>query len=269
VLLLAVVAFGGFLMLQLRRGRLESEDRHGLLWPTEWIAELRSADGPVLVAAASYHADVGVAEEDGWRRQQVAGRIARHLRRSGRATLIEPGLIVWYERANGGPVIDEQSLSAASGGLLRWVGSSSGKDGLAALHVAAGAGLLGRDLAKVMARASQPLDVEELRASFGRMFTSGIVYAPDEPIPARLDALPSEDKRAAVVEAVAFARELRLRPPRSRFQATAFCEAGELRLIFLVSRRAPRHLRSRWEALISRYNLQAAVASPEPARPRV
>ncbi len=269
VLLLAAVAFGGFLLLQLRRGRLESEDRHGLLWPTEWLAALRSADRPVLVAAARYHADVGVAEEDVWRRQQVANRIARHLRRSGKATLIEPGLLVWYERADGRPAIDEQSLSAASGGLLRWVASSSGKDGFAALHAAARAGLLGRELATVTARAARPPDVDKLRASFGRMFTSGIVYAPDEPIPARLDALPSEDKRAAVVEAVAFARELRLRPPRSRFQATAFCEAGELRLIFLVSRRAPRHLRARWEALITRCNLQAAVASPEPeAAPR-
>ena len=268
VLLLAAVAFGGFLMLALRRGRLASEDRHGLLWPTEWLAELRSADGPVRVAAARYHADVGVAEEDAWRRQQVADRIARHLRRSGRATLIEPGLLAWYEHADAGPVIGEQSLPSASGGLLRWVGSSSGKDGLAALHAAAGAGLLGRELATVTARA-RPLDVEGLRASFGRMFTGGIVYAPDEPIPARLDALPSEDKRAAVVEAAAFARELRLRPPRSPYQATAFCEAGELRLIFLVSRRAPRHLRSRWEALIRRHNLQAALALAETDAARI
>jgi len=267
VLLLAAVAFAGFLLLHLRRGRLASEERRCLLWPIEWLAELRSADAPVLVAAARYHADVGVAEDDVWRRQQVAGRLARHLGRSGSATLIEPGLLVWYERPQRGPVIDEQSLSTASGGLLRWVGSSTGRDGLEALHAAAGTGLLGRELAKVMARASRPLDVGQLRASFGRMFTSGIVYAPDEPIPVELDALPSEDKRAAVAGAVAFARELRLGPPRSRFQATALCESGELRLIFLVSRQAPRHLRSRWEALITRYNLQAAVATREVEAP--
>jgi hypothetical protein len=122
--------------------------------------------------------------------------------------------------------------------------------------------LLGRELAGVTKRATQPVDVERLRASFGEMFTSGIVYAPDEPIPARLDALSSADKRAAVVEATTFARELRLRPPRASFQATSFCEGGEVRLIFLVSRRAPRHLRSRWEALIRRQNLQAALAAP-------
>lgn len=262
VLLLAAVSFGGFVVLALRRRTFQSEDGHRLLWPTEWLAELRSTGGPVRVAAARYHADVGVAEEDAWRRRQVADRLARQLRQSGKATLIEPGLLVWYEHAEAGPVVDEQSLSAASGGLLRWVGSTSGEDGLAALHTSAGAGLLGRVLANVIQRGARPLDIEELKASFGRMFTSGIVYAPDEPIPARLDALPSEDKRAAVVEAVAFARELRSRRPRSSFQATSYCEAGELRLIFLVSRRAPRHLRSRWETLISRHNLHAALYAP-------
>jgi hypothetical protein len=107
-----------------------------------------------------------------------------------------------------------------------------------------------------------------LKASFQRMFTSGIVFAPDEPIPARLEALPSEDKRAALVEAVAFARDLHLRRPRSRFHVTALCAAGELRLIFLVSRRAPRRLRERWEVLVRRANLRAAMGMDEAAAPK-
>lgn len=259
VLLLAAVAFGGFLLLQLRRERLESDDERGLLWPTQWLAELRSVEGPVGVAAARYHADAGTVADDAWRERQVGDRLARWLRRSGKATLIEPGLLAWYESGTG-RVVDEQSLPSVTGGLLRWAGSSTGENGLVALQAAARAGVLGRELAAVVARGVRPLDVEELRASFDRMFTSGMVYAPDEPIPARLDALPSEDKRAAVAEAVTFARELRLRRPRSRFQVTSLCEAGELRLIFLVSRRAPRHLRSRWEKLVGRLNLQAAVA---------
>ena len=147
-----------------------------------------------------------------------------------------------------------------SGGFLRWVGSAAGEDGRAALHGAAEAGLLGRELESLTTRALRPADTDELRARFERMFTSGIVYSPDEPIPPRLDSLPSADKRAAMAEAVAFSRELRVRRPRSPFQVTAFCEAGELRLIFLVSQRAPRHLRRRWEKLIGRSNLHAALA---------
>ena len=131
--------------------------------------------------------------------------------------------------------------------------------------------MLGREFAALTTRATRRLDIEELRATFATMFRSGIVYAPDEPIPERLDALPSDDKRVAMVEAVAFARELRVPRPRARFQVTAFCEAGELRLIFLVSRRAPQHLQLRWEALIRGANLQAAldlreVEAPSPPR---
>jgi hypothetical protein len=263
VLLLATVSFGGFLLLALRRERLKSDGGHALLWPTEWLAELRSVDGSVRVSAAHFYADASTVEDDSWRQRQVGDRIARRLRRSGRATLIEPGLLAWYERADAGPVIGKQSVPSVSGGLLRWVGSCSAEGGLNALRAAAGAGLLGRGLAAVATRRTRPLEVAELRASFDRMFTSGIVYAPDEPIPAHLDALPRDEKRAAMVEAVAFARELRPRRSRSRFQVTAFCHAGELRLIFLVSRTAPRHLRSRWEALIRRHNLQAAMALRE------
>jgi hypothetical protein len=264
VLLFAAVAFGGFLLLESQRGRLEVEDGHRVLWPTEWLAELRSVKAPVRVAAARYHTDVGVDEDDTWRRRQVADQVARYLGQSGKVTLIEPGLLVWYQRPEAESAIGERSLSVASGGLLRWVGAVPGADGRAALRSSAAVGLLGRSLATMTNRGAPPLDVDELRAVFGRMFTSGIVYAPDEPIPARLDALPSEDKRAAVADAAAFARELRLDRPRSKFHTTALCEAGELRLIFLVSRRAPRRLRDRWETLISRRNLQGAMALAEP-----
>ena len=85
------------------------------------------------------------------------------------------------------------------------------------------------------------------------------MYATDEPIPPKLDALPGKEKRAALADAMSFVKELRSRRPRSRLEATAACVAGELRVVFLVSNRAPRHLRSRWEALIRGYNLRVAL----------
>lgn len=265
VLLLAAVAFAGFLLLRLRRGR--SESRSGsLLAPAEWLAELRTANTAVRVTAARFYAADGRSEDGDWRREQVARRIARTLHRSGRATIIEPGLLAWYERTGNGPGITEESLPAVGGGLLAWVGSCSADNGLAGLRASAGRGLLGRELSA--ARRTRPVDHGDLRASFQRMFTSGIVFAPDEPIPARLEALPSEDKRAALVEAVAFARDLHPRRPRSRFHVTALCAAGELRLIFLVSRRAPRRLRERWEVLVRRANLRAAMGMDQAAAPK-
>jgi hypothetical protein len=266
VLMLAAVSFACFLLLLLRRETLEGDSDPALLWPTGWLAELRAIQGPVRVAAARFYPDQTV-ENDDWRQRHVGEQMARFLRRRGRATLVESGLLVWYERGADGQSITERSLPGASGGLLSWVGSAFGNNGLEALQAAARSGLLGREVERVVTRSGGPRDVEELRSTFGRMFTSGIVYAPDEPIPAKLDALPGKDKRAAVADAVAFARHLRSQRPRSRYEATAVCVMGELRVVFLVSRRAPRHLRSRWEALVRRYNLQAAVAPASPAQP--
>src|SRR5207302_10852305 len=125
VLLLAAVGLGGFLLLQLRLERLESDGGQGLLWPAEWLAGLRPIDRPVHVATARFYDDTGPAEDDAWRRWRVGDRIARVLGRSGKATLIEPGLLAWCEPVKGRQAIDERSLPSLSGGLLRWVGSSS------------------------------------------------------------------------------------------------------------------------------------------------
>jgi hypothetical protein len=263
VLGLAAVAFAAFLLLHLRIERLEGEESHSLVWPTEWLSELRSVVGPVRVAAARFYAEptAGRREEvdDSWRRRQVAERIASSLRRPGKATLMEPGLLVWYEPDDGGRMHDRSSLATGAGGLLYLVGERSAGSGPAALHTAAAAQLLGRELARAAERPAPRHGSAELRATFGRMFRTGIVYAPEEPIPVQLDALSVEDKRAAVAEALTYARELRPRRSRSRLHVTALCEEGELRLIFLVSRRAPQRLRDRWESIISRSNLQAAL----------
>jgi hypothetical protein len=174
--------------------------------------------------------------------------------------LIEPGVLAWFERVDGRAAVDDPSALAVGGGLLEPLGSRSGETGLAALHAAARAGLVGRELAAVTARPFKAPDPVQLRAAFARLFQGGIVYAPDEEIPALLAALPADDKRAAVADALAYSRDLRPRRPSSNFHVTALCEAGGLRLVFLVSRRAPRRLRERWETLITRHNLQAVLA---------
>jgi len=266
VLALTGVALAGFVCLELRPDVRAEGDGATLLSPTEWIAELRLLEVPVRVSSAQFYADPAAAtpegDDDRWRRLQVGDRIALRLPRPARAALLEPGLLAWYEPARK-RTLDRPALATLGGGLLHFAGEKSAQTGSDALWTAARAGLLGRELAVVAADPSPPPSTQELRSSFESMFTSGIVYAPDEPVPVRLDALPAEDKRAVVAGAVAYARELRSRPLRSRFLVTAFCERGELRLVFLVSRRAPDRLRARWEELITRSNLRAALAAPE------
>jgi hypothetical protein len=254
VLLLAAVAFGGVVLLLLRPERLRSGGGR-LLAPAEWLADIRTVEAPVTVCAAHFYREDAPDDDDAWRRNQVAVRIARRLR-GGTATLIEPDVLVWFEP---GAESVGTSVAALSGGLLGWRGSCRRTTGRDALREAALTGLLGGAFSDLVRGRRRPLDVDELRRSFARMFTSGIVYAPDEPASPRLAALAVEDKRAAIADAVAFARELRVWRPRSRFHVTALCTAGELRLIFLVSRKAPERLRARWEARVVRANLEAAL----------
>jgi len=256
VLLLGAVAFGGFVVLLLRPERLRRSGGR-IVAAAEWLAEVRSVPAPVTLGAARFYREDESDDEDAWRRNQVAVRIVRRLR-GGTATLVEPGLLAWYERA-GDSEVTRRTVPALSGGLLEWRGECTRGTGAEALRDAAANGLLGGRLADLVRGRPRPLDRDELRRAFARMFASGIVYAPDEPVSPQLAALPVEDKRAAVADAVAFARELRVWRPRSRFHVTALCASGELQLIFLVSKRAPERLRARWEARISRANLEAAL----------
>ena len=255
VLLLGAVAFAGFLLLLLRPERLRRGGGR-IVATAEWLAEVRSVAAPVTVGAARFYREADGDDEDAWRRNQVAVRILRRLR-GGSATLLEPGLLAWYERA-GDSKITKGSVPALSGGLLEWRGAFTRGTGAEALRDAATNGLLGGGIADLV-RKPRRLDVDELRRAFARTFATGIVYAPDEPVSPQLAALPVEEKRAAVADAVAFARELRVWRPRSRFHVTALCTSGELKLIFLVNRRAPERLRLRWEARVSRANLEAAL----------
>ena len=267
VLLLAAVSLVGFVALRRRRDRL-AEDSDPLPWPTEWLASLRTIEGPVRVSAGRFYTDpAGTADDDEWRRRQVARRLGWALGSRGSATQIEPGVLAWYEALDDDQLaLTEHSLPSVGGGLVEWLGAHSGANGATALRSAAASGLLGRDVASAVARnGSTSVDPSELRATFESMIRSGVVYAPEEPIPTHLGEATSDEKRAVIMDAVAFARELQVTRPRSRFRVTAFCPAGELRLIFLVPSRVPRRQSQRWSALIRRANLQAAALGPSRA----
>src|SRR5262249_58219614 len=94
----------------------------------------------------------GREDEDGWWRcRGVDEAVAASLRSPGKATLMEPGLLVWHEPDDGGRVFDRSSLATRSGGLLHLVGEKTAGNGLDALHAAAAEALLGRDLAQAAA----------------------------------------------------------------------------------------------------------------------
>ena len=71
----------------------------------------------------------------------------------------------------------------------------------------------------------------------------GLVYAPGEPAPAALAALPGPELRAILADATAFARDLGVRRRRSRFDVTPLCAGGQLELIFVADRASGRRAR--------------------------
>jgi len=94
------------------------------------------------------------------------------------------------------------------------------------------------------------------------MVPDGVVYAPDRPAPPLFEELGSAERRLVMFDAALYARDFRPVRSRSRFDVTAFCPSGELRLIFLVDRRANRRRRTRWHATLGELNIRAARQRP-------
>ena len=69
-------------------------------------------------------------------------------------------------------------------------------------------------------------------------------------------------------DAVAFARDLRVGRRRSRFDVTALCAGGELRVIFVAEPRAGKKNRARWRREVTRLNVHAAVGGARRQRAR-
>jgi hypothetical protein len=241
----------------------------------EWLRRLGNFHGPVRVgsarlasAAGPQRLDARTREETNrWRLTQLADRVARRLGSAGAAAWIGPDLIVWFESADAPPRVTADWLQRAAGGLIGEVLVRDCPTGEEALLVAGQHGLLGR-ASEHLLTAVVPVDVTAARRTFEDLVPDGVVYSPDEPVPPELSALPGSELRAILADAVAFARELRLRRRQSRFDVTALCAGGELRLIFVVDPRAGRRARGRWRHLVTMLNVRAAIGGDRRPRTR-
>jgi hypothetical protein len=79
-------------------------------------------------------------------------------------------------------------------------------------------------------------------------------------VPPALAELPGSELRAILVDAVSFARDLRVGRRRSRFDVTPLCSGGELRLIFVADPNVGRRPRGRWRHLVTTLNVRGAIA---------
>jgi hypothetical protein len=227
-------------------------------------ARLVAADGPDRLDARSRE------ERARWRLSQLAERMARRLGRAGAAAWIGPDRVVWFERPGDERRITTRWLQSASGGLIADVVTRDCPGGEEALLEAARAGLLGRRSAHLLAPVV-PVDAAAARQTFAEVVPGGVVYSPDEPVPPLLAALPGSELRAILFDAAAFARDLGVARPRSRFDVTPLCAGGELHLIFVADPHAGRRARARWRERVTALNVRAAIGGlrePPPSQVR-
>ncbi len=240
------------------------------LWLSEWLAELRAVQGPARVCSATLWSEplerwTGTLPEwqqrQRWRRRQLSEQIARRLGSRGAITVAPDGVILWFERDNGTRCVSDHWLLRRSAGFVQSVRDQGvHRDGPTALMAACRTGALGlafRDALQAEARLLDPADV---KSAFTQIVPSGVVYAPDEPVPEWLARLSSSDKHTILAAAASFARAFQ--PTRSRSEAsldvTALCDQGQLRYIFVIGQDAdPRT----WHTVIRRLNIQLAVGS--------
>jgi hypothetical protein len=233
----------------------------------EWLRRLGNLHSPVRVGSARVVASTGGAERldarsredrNRWRLSQLADRTARVLGKSGSAAWIGPDRVTWFEPV-GAPRVTPDLLQRMSGGLMGEIRTTDCATGEEALLAAGREGIVGYASAHLL-RAIVPVDVEAARQTFAELVPGGIVYAPEDPVPAELAGLTGSELRAILVDAVAFARDLRVGRRRSRFDVSALCSGGELRLVFVADLKASRRARCRWRQVVTALNIRGAVA---------
>lgn len=265
---IAAVTFLAFLSLAAPRARLWLQRHREPQWLSEWLAQLRNERGSTRVCALRLSSEPlvswtkSVAEWDQTRRRRgrdLADQIARRLRSSGRVTIGQGGEIIWFERGVGPRRIADEWVLRRSGGFVKSIHDVGPHcNGDHALGAACDQGLLGRNFASAV-HAGHAVGTVDVKRSFAEVFPSGVVYTPDEPVPAQLASLGAREQKGIFSDAVSFARAYRPSPRQSEFDVSAFCEDGQLRLIFVVS--ADSECAQGWGDLIEQFNIHAAVAS--------
>jgi hypothetical protein len=248
------------------RRSLQSRGEPGTaLLTLEWLRRLGNERTPMRLGSARFVAAGGPDRLDArsredrnrWRLSQLAARTARRLGAAGAAAWIGPDRLVWFEPA-GESRVTADWLQPASGGLMAGFEERDCATGEEAL-LAAGRGRLVGYASQHLLEPVFPVDVEAARRTFEELVPDGVVYSPDEPVPAKLAALPGSELRMILLDAVVFARDLRTGRPRSSFDVTALCSGGELRLIFVAEAKGRRQSRARWRHLVTALNVRGAI----------
>lgn len=265
---IAAVTLLAFLWLITSRAGLWLPRHHEPQWLSEWLTDAAATFGATRVCAARLSTEPlitwtkTVAEWEQMqrrRRKDLAEQIARRLRSFGRVAIGPQGEVIWCERAGGRRLVTAAWLSKRSGGFVKSVHDAGlHESGARALGSACDQGLLGWEFAAAV-QERQRVTLHDIKCTFAELFPDGIVYSPDEQVPAALASLSAREQQKVFSAAASFARAFRPAVSHSRFDVSAFCESGQLRLIFAVP--ADAGAAQHWGELIRKFNIDAAVGA--------
>ena len=259
------------------------------------VVRIRPRSGGPLQRGVPY-ADLDAST---WHANRLARRLAARVGAAGGVTTIYPDTVVWFERPGRSRLrIDRRRILVESAGKVRGLREQVAADGHAALDVVDTWGLFReasqRDLAAVAvpepattsADPAEPADAalvaqprpgpgplwkgptaDELTARFRGLFPEGIVFEPQATAPPALGLLESADRRQILRDAVRWARDLAPARGHGRFDVTAWCPDGSVRLVFVAERTVAGRVRAAWRQYLRDANLSSASSGRLTPRP--
>jgi hypothetical protein len=240
--------------------------------PAVWFHSVSRVQTPIRISAMRYCPNDG---EHSWRRkrdavqgkaQRLARQIARKLGPHGAVTVMHPGRILWFDRAQDRTVPLVHWAIARGAGLLELVGQTGPHpDGGLALREARARGFFGDDVRQCLPGKSGPI-ADRARSAFRQLFPDGMVWAPGGPVD-RLAHLSPRETRNLLIDASVFVRDLYPNGRRSGLEVTALCEGNDLQSVFVVNRSSNPTVRTRWRSVIRCLNLDAAMLVKENGLP--
>ncbi|MBW2421811.1 MAG: hypothetical protein JRH19_24955 [Deltaproteobacteria bacterium] len=281
VLMLAVYAFLSLVQQWKRRdpGRAEA------LSFTDWLARASAVEGPTRVRTLRFEFPAPPRKGGGpvklrakeqeqleeslrFRQLKVARGIARSLGRGAAVTVLDASGVAWIERGEQRSALTKEVLVGLGAGFVREILETSiERNGRAAVASAARQGLLGRELASAPVTSGdddatgEGCAVEALKGAFAELFPEGACFEPTQPASTFFRSLSSKERRSILFDALRFSRDLRPSNLRSGFDVTALCEAGDLRLLFVLPRRTSVGRLSNWRRRVMEANLATALSA--------
>ncbi len=194
--------------------------------------------------------------------RNLAIAIAKRLGPTGAVTMVVKRRVLWFACQGSRTQIDRVWFHRKSGGMVDWARTvPECANGAEAVEQLRKRKFLGRGLSEPPHGARGPLTIEELKKRFLTLVPGGVVFEPGKAAPASAARLSRGDRQEIMRTAIRYARNLFDPSGRSKYDVSALCNDGAIRLVFTARRAVSKIRRLRWRRFIEAVNLRSSVRS--------